>query len=253
LERLTSFENHGQKLYGMLHFPEGPGPHPGVVLLHGFGGHRSESHFIFTKQARDLAQHGIAAFRFDFRGSGESEGEFSDVTIEGEISDAITALDYLSAQPEVEAARLGVLGLSMGGAVGACVAGRDVRVKALVLWSAPGKLLDVMTKEASSPHRSVSTLDDGFDIGGLIVGSGFVGDVFTVNPLEEIAKFTGPTLVIQGTADQSVPPENAQVFFDTVPGEKEIKWIEGADHVYSSIPWEREVINASTDWFVKHL
>jgi len=70
MERLIAFRNQGQRLYGMLHRPEGVAIAPAVVLCHGFTGQRIESHRLFVKMARDLAAHGIAALRFDFRGSG---------------------------------------------------------------------------------------------------------------------------------------------------------------------------------------
>ena len=73
-EELIHFTNEDLRLYGMLHRPEGAGPHPAVMILHGFTGQRIEPHRLFVKLARQLVAAGIAALRFDFRGSGESEG-----------------------------------------------------------------------------------------------------------------------------------------------------------------------------------
>lgn len=253
MEKPVVFQNQGQNLYGMLHLPQGTGPHRAVVLLHGFTGHRSESHFIFTKQARHLARHGIAALRFDFRGSGESEGEFADVTIEGEISDAVAALDWLSAQPEIDKARIGVLGLSLGGLVAACLAGRDPRVRALVLWATPSNLAEVLNKGAANAPRPPVPQPSGLDIGGLVVGHAFIREVTAARPLDEIRRFAGPTLIVHGTADASVPPDSAREYMHALTGPKSLRMIQGADHTFSSVAWEEEVITASTDWFLKSL
>ncbi len=253
MDRLISFQNEEKTLYGMLHLPEGQGPHPAVALLHGFTGHRSESHFIFTKQARHLAGHGVAALRFDFRGSGESEGDFSEMTVEGEISDAAAALDFLSAQPEIDAARLGLLGLSLGGCVAACLSGRDPRVKVLVLWSAPANLRRLLEKGAAEASQPISNIGGGYDIGGLLIGPGLIGDLLSLQPLEEVAGFSGPALVVHGTHDESVALENAHLYMDALSGEKRLLIVEGADHTFSSVRWEQEVIAASTNWFVEHL
>src|ERR1035441_774266 len=115
MEKQISFSVRGQKLYGMLHLPKGKGPAPALSMFHGFTGNRFEPHQLFVKTARRLAKDGIAVLRFDFRGSGESEGDFKDITVPGEIEDGRESLNFLSAQPEVDPNRLGILGLSMGG------------------------------------------------------------------------------------------------------------------------------------------
>ncbi|PKP55158.1 hypothetical protein CVT91_16415, partial [Candidatus Atribacteria bacterium HGW-Atribacteria-1] len=74
-EEYVTLEVNDQKLRGMVHFPSGRGPFPAVALFHGFGGQRMEPHFIFVKLSRLLAKNKIITARFDFRGSGESEGE----------------------------------------------------------------------------------------------------------------------------------------------------------------------------------
>jgi len=78
-----------------------------------------ESHWIFVKCARALARAGIASLRFDFYGSGESDGEFREVTLQGEIADARAAMDFFRRQKGIDPKRLGLLGLSLGGAIAA--------------------------------------------------------------------------------------------------------------------------------------
>ena len=136
-----SFVNEGQKLIGVLHRPVAAyrDKIPAVVLFHGFTGTKVERHRIFVKAAEALAREGIAALRFDFRGSGDSEGDFEDMTLPGEISDARVSLDYVSGVPGVDGNNIGILGLSMGGAVAASVSD-DPRVRSVVMWSAVADL-----------------------------------------------------------------------------------------------------------------
>ncbi|MFA0780897.1 MAG: hypothetical protein RJAPGHWK_002418, partial [Candidatus Fervidibacter sp.] len=79
-EQFVQFEVQGQRVYGMLHLPDGTSDTgkkvPAVAMCHGFTGNRIEAHRLFVKAARHFVQHGIAVLRFDFRGSGESEGDF---------------------------------------------------------------------------------------------------------------------------------------------------------------------------------
>src|ERR1041384_2757106 len=135
MEKQISFTVQGQKIYGMLHLPEGPGPFPATAMFHGFTGQKIEPHRLFVKAARRMAQLGTAVLRIDFRCSGESEGDFRNMTISGEIKDAKAALDFLCRQPRIDKKRLGVLGFSMGGFVASFTASRDPRVKTLVLWA----------------------------------------------------------------------------------------------------------------------
>ncbi|RPI95812.1 MAG: alpha/beta fold hydrolase, partial [Chloroflexi bacterium] len=102
-------------LRGMLHRPAAAGPSPVVLLLHGFTGQHIEDQRLFVQFARCLADGGYAVLRFDFYGSGDSDGEFDQFTMRSEVADAVTALDWLAAQPGLDIKRIGVVGLSMGG------------------------------------------------------------------------------------------------------------------------------------------
>ena len=76
-ERPIVFYNKGQQLNGILHSPVACAALcPAVVFFHGFTGTKVEPHRIFVKTARELAAIGFYALRFDFRGSGDSEGIF---------------------------------------------------------------------------------------------------------------------------------------------------------------------------------
>src|SRR6516165_8124503 len=122
---MAQFRNRsGRWLRGMVHRPVEVAwrPAPCVVFFHGFTGDRMESHWIFVKCSRALAFHGIASLRFDFYGSGESDGQFDEVTLQGEVSDAEAAVEFFRKQKGVDGRRLGLCGLSLGGAVAACVA-----------------------------------------------------------------------------------------------------------------------------------
>ncbi|MBE3575998.1 MAG: alpha/beta fold hydrolase [Firmicutes bacterium] len=218
---------------------------PAVLLLHGFTGHKLESHRMFVKMARRLAQEGIIALRFDFRGSGDSAGDFADMTVANELSDAEAALAWLQARPEVDPARVGVLGLSLGGAVASLLASRHAReLRAVALWSAVADL-SLMARHAQADRR----LSDGrVDLGGNVVGPAFFTDL-SLHDLQAAAhRYSGPVLIVHGTADQSVPPEHARRYQAAFPGPKVLHWVDGADHTYNSFEWEQEVLQVTADW-----
>lgn len=100
---------------------------PGVVLSHGWGRSRAE----LLPHADFLHRAGFAVLAFDYRHRGESGGDAVTLGVR-EQDDLLGALDALCARPEVDAGRIGVLGMSMGAAIAVLVGARDQRVRAIV-------------------------------------------------------------------------------------------------------------------------
>lgn len=128
MQHRLSFLSDGLKLAGVLHVPETrrPGERlPAFIVLHGFVGSKDESHAEI--QARMLEEMGYAAFRFDFRCCGESEGERGQVRCMDQVFDAKNALTFLAGRDEIDPARIGVIGHSFGAAVAIYAAGIDER------------------------------------------------------------------------------------------------------------------------------
>ncbi|MBM4078498.1 MAG: alpha/beta fold hydrolase [Planctomycetes bacterium] len=252
----VSFESAGEQIVGMMHLPSSRRKSPCVVLCHGFTGHKGETHFLFVKMSRALARKGIASLRFDFRGSGDSEGDFRDVTISAEIADALKAVDFVAAQKRVDAKRIGILGLSLGGCVAACVAGRDQRVKSLALWSAVAAPAKLFKTRWSEQQIASWRKTGGMDIGGLELGLCFLDDLPNNDPAAAIRQCQAPVLIIHGRKDESVPVAHADVYLAEarrrgIRAEKFI--LPGADHVFRRLDWERTVIEKTARWFVETL
>ena len=251
VEFLTSA---GKTLRGVLHLPATTHPHPvpAVVLFHGFTGNRMESHWMFVKCSRALAQAGVASLRFDFYGSGESDGEFRQMTLRGQIADGRAAVAFLRGQKSIDPKRLGLLGLSLGGAVAATLA-PGLRAKALVLWSAvahTARLGDLVKKKA----RKIPGTPSAFEFEGHELNPRLMEDLLKVEPIRHIVRYKGPTLIIHAEMDEIVPVSHARDFFHAAGSEiKEVAIIAGADHVFTAVTWEQEVIARTVQWFGRHL
>lgn len=131
----VTFLNEGMQLVGMLHLPEGKKKSPIVIFNHGYTGNHLESHRIFRYACIELCKVGIAGFRFSRRGHGDSDGDFSDITLTGEISDLKAAIDFICTLPEVDKNKIGVIGYSHGGMMAINEAARDQRIKTVLTWS----------------------------------------------------------------------------------------------------------------------
>ncbi len=246
MELPIAFENEEQQLIGVLHLPDGASSVPGVVMCHGFTGNRAEAHFLFTKTARALAKAGIATLRFDFRGSGDSEGAFEDMTVNGEISDALRAVEFLAGRPEIDVKRIGILGLSLGGCVAACATGRSEQIAATVLWA------PVHDPKVIAYHRNATERVFPWEFtGGLLLGEALVRELPTIDPVAELKTARGPVLIVHGSADQTLPVEGSETYVravESVGGRVERHVVDGADHTFATVAHERIAIDHTVSW-----
>lgn len=248
-EEPVRFLSQGQPIVGMVHRPPSPpGQRPPVVVMcHGFTGTKVEPHRLFVKAARALAREGIAALRFDFRGSGDSAGEFEEMTLGGEVEDALAAVDFARAQVGSPVA---LLGLSLGGAVAALAAARLPEVAALVLWAPvaePARLAQRMA--AGFGDRPPPVWRGCFDFGGNLIGQGFVEDLPRHEPLRAAAGYPGPVLLVHGTRDEAVPLSDSEAYLRAFPGaDKTLHRVADADHTFNRASWEHEAIDVTVGW-----
>ena len=253
MEKVVTFKSQGMQVVGILHLPDGHhGKVPAVVLFHGFTGTKIEPHRIFVKQARALAQAGIAALRFDFRGSGDSEGEFSNMTLSGEVKDAQAALDYIRSRPGIDPSRIGVLGLSFGGAVASLLLGSDPNIGAAALWAPVG----YPDRIARQRHTAVATRQfkqmGCADYGGNAVGKCFFDDLPKHHPIRAITGTKAPILLVHGSKDRTVPPKvsrDYEVALKKARCSVVRHVVPRADHTFNSLSWEIQVLALTLEWF----
>lgn len=125
-----SIDVPGATLAAWWYLPNGPGPHPAVVMAHGFG---AVKEMFLDRFAECFAAAGLAVLVFDHRGFGASTG-----TPRQEADPVLQARDYrhaitwLCARPEVDAERIGIWGSSYSGGHVLQVAGVDKRVRCVV-------------------------------------------------------------------------------------------------------------------------
>jgi dipeptidyl aminopeptidase/acylaminoacyl peptidase len=223
----------GVDVVGVLHLPSS-GPAPCVVACHGMGASKDSDKYLLL--GRDFPEAGVALARFDFRGSGESGGLYRDATIASRIADLEAVLDHLAGHPSLDG-RFGLLGSSLGGFVALWVASRRHRVMPVVTWNAPANLASL----AASRSADVTS-----------PGAALVAEVRAGRHLDAPAG-ASHVLVVQGQADDVVPPGHAQILFERAGKPRALCLLPGANHRLSD-PFHRlEAVKRSRDWFMHHL
>ena len=252
MEKYIELNTEKGILRGMLHIPDTntSGKYPGVILYHGFSGDRMEPGFMFVRFSRLLAKSGIASIRFDFLGSGESDGIFTDMTFSREAEQASLIMDYFKNLDSIDENRIVLLGLSMGGALAGYLAGmRSSELKGLALWAPAGEMRFLIEKREKGVESGEIT-GDIMDISGLRLGEGFIEDARTLNVFEKTSGYKGEVIIVHGTGDTVVPVAVSEGYLKLFGERAKLVLVNGADHTFQGIPWIEELFS-ETFTFIK--
>ena len=139
--RPVTFFSEGHRLAAHLRLPDDLEPgerRPAVICCQGFS---LVKEVWLPKHAEAMNRAGYITLHLDYRYFGESEGQpRCRLVPRAQVEDVRNALTFLETVPEVDASRLALFGVSLGGSVAAGVAGLDDRVKALIAVACPSDL-----------------------------------------------------------------------------------------------------------------
>ncbi|MBB1079478.1 alpha/beta hydrolase [Limosilactobacillus sp. STM2_1] len=213
-----TIKRDGLKLYGLLEGTTTVKNDTVAILMHGFKGNLGyDDSAILYALSHYLNQQGIPTLRFDFAGSGNSDGDFKDMTVFSEILDGMKIIDY--ARNTVQAKNIYLIGHSQGGVVASMLAGyyRDVISKLVLLAPAATLKDDALQGVCQGSHYDPNHIPLTVDVHGFTVG----GDYFRtaqLMPIYETAQhYDGPTLLIHGESDQVVSPAASQKYNVIMP------------------------------------
>jgi pimeloyl-ACP methyl ester carboxylesterase len=249
-----------------------------VVFVHGWTGYRSGPHRMYVHTARRLCDEGIASLRFDLRGRGDSDGDKQSTDLDDMIEDTLAAKQFI--MQEAGVTKPVILGICSGGNVCLGSASLDKSIAGLVLWStplfAPFKprttqmrrrgffLLEYLVKACriSTWVRLFRGEVNVRMVGKVIAGQKEKKDLAGRNPkdslrdiMTELKGYRGPVLYIYGTHDDEVigAPDFYRKYCQDNGIDAEVHFIEGSNHNFYSIDWEKQVIDLTADWLKRKL
>lgn len=236
---------------GSLHITQ-PQKAPWVIFCHGFTGQRMGPGYLFVKIARQLAEYGFSSLRFDFCGSGESDGSFYEMAVPTMKQDLYYVVNHLKDQ--FAPSKIILLGHSFGGMVAAMHAG-DLGAEGLVLLSPLGDPKGLI-------HRRKDLLEAGtnhegyYENGPHEMSVNFLETLRDLSPVDQFStQFKGNLLLLQGDCDQSISVDESYQYKKSTENNNiscEYHIVNGADHNYSRVSHAKEVITTICTWAKEH-
>ncbi|MGI8908315.1 MAG: alpha/beta hydrolase family protein [Candidatus Sumerlaeaceae bacterium] len=254
---MTSFQSGEFTLQATCDWPDDTcsGPVPAIIYCHGFTGHRLETRRAYARLAATLAGHGIAGFRFDHRGCGESDGDFIDFTPKGMLQDLDAALTAFLAQPKIDLSRTAIVGYSLGSCSASYLLNKRPQFAAAVLWAAVARP-EIIRDRLSQFENFEGYQQRGYmDYGGFRVSAEYLDTVGEIlKPLDWIATYQNPILFIQGADDDIVKPEQTERYLRARENPDDVAvFIPNADHSFTSAENFDGVLRRTEEWLIQRL
>ncbi len=243
-EEVVMIQGSQRAIPATITLPDGAGPFPFVVMYHGTGSNRHEAGNGYDLLAPKLAEAGIASARFDFAGSGDSTVDYKQYTFASGITDGQDVIAYMRGLPEVDDARLGLLGWSQGGTIAMLTASRDGDVKSLVTWAGALDMRNAFSElyaEAEKNGFAVMKFDWRTPLN---LSLDWFNQARSTDVAAELANYDGATLAIAGDKDTVVPPATADAIVAAAGGSDKLKSIiAGADHTFNIFSGDMAAFN----------
>jgi alpha/beta superfamily hydrolase len=256
-----SFEiqSNGKTIKGILDIPPVRPPIPGMILCHGTTNDKFTCPLI-EEGAKLFLSMGRAVLRFDFYGSGESDGIFREKTISEMIANLNDIINYCHSREEIDKNKIGLWGRSVGATVvAACSDPRKIETNILIsppvfLRKTFFPLFEKFGKREMTPIGLSSQAQDaatGKVKGELELPRKWFEELEVLDRqiATNLARMKS-VLIVQGDSDRKVSVENAQYAYALVQEPKRLVILKGTDHAYCGR--ETEVLGIIKDW-ITHL
>ena len=218
-------------LAGTITEPLTPGPHPGIVIVHGSGPGPRIDYGVWVGLYASL---GLTVLSYDKRGNGASTGRYpgefpTDANLDTYAADAATVLRFVATWPRVDPKRVGFHGGSQGGWVVPLAIGRDHAAAAFaILVSGPAVSVDQQQVWADfSASSTVLPSDSPGAMDAAVRAAPSSGYV----PATVLATIHQPILWANGAVDRNVPTSvNAEVLRSLHHSNWNNEILPGVDH-----------------------
>lgn len=180
--------------------------------------------------SRALNEDGIAVFRFDFTGLGQSEGNFSNTNFTSNVNDILAAAEFM--RTELSAPAI-MMGHSLGGAATFLAANRVPEVQAVATIGAPANAVNVLKQFGDEIETIEQEGRADVLLGGrpFVIKKQFVDDARSQDLLSEVANLKKPLMVMHSPIDDTVDIHHARCIYEAAMHPKSFVSLDKADHL----------------------
>jgi uncharacterized protein len=251
-ERHSFIDPQGRAVASILTAPDG-GSDRIAVLCHGFLSSKTST--TNNTLTRMLIDRGIATFRFDFFGHGESQGPFEQITNTLAVEQALAALDLVRREGY---RKIGLMGSSFGGLIATLVAAQRTDLACLALKCPVVDFAEELRlefgEEEMARWKATDTVPD-------ILGSSnrvalryaFYEDCLRRIAYDPARSITAPTVIVQGDQDEHVPLHQSRKLYEALRVIKHLEMLPGADHQFTKGEDFTRMTTVIADWLTEHL
>lgn len=195
-----------------------------------------------TRLSQELTERGIAVFRFDFTGLGESEGDFADTNFSSNLEDLIAAADHMREQ--YQAPRI-LIGHSLGGSAALAVAKLIPEVQAVATIGAPSDTLHLGDSLAAQAPELQEQDETEIKLAGrpFKIRRQLLDDLASHTLEDHISNLGKPLLVMHSPVDETVDIDHARKIYQAAKHPKSFVSLDDADHLLLKNP--RDAIYAA--------
>mgnify|MGYP001582999075 CR=1 FL=1 len=251
-EKLLISNQQDEKMAGVFH--RAGEKKEVVIVCHGLTGNK-DGNFI-PRLCDALVKSGVNAFRFDFSGNGQSEGEFKKSTYTKEIEDLKSVVDYFHNK---NFRKICIIGTSQGVAICVLEAVKDTRINFVVSVAGVAYPQRFVQRFCGWNNISQEELREKLKKDGFIkyrkrdgrkfnLAKDFFDDIVKYYPINEVKNIKAPSLFIHGDQDDSIDIQESRDMFGAANEPKELFILKGANHIFSDLEKEAGMIKKSIEW-----
>jgi putative redox protein len=249
-KKITFKNTFGQDLSARLDLPLDGRPVAYAIFAHCFT--CSKNIKAIANISRALAREGIAVFRFDFTGLGESEGDFADTNFSSNVDDLVAAAEFLKS--EYDAPRI-LIGHSLGGAAILQAASRIPSSVAVATIGAPSDPRHVIRAMGAFKEKIETEGEAEVLLAGrpFKIKKQFLDDLELTRMQQSIQHLKKSLLIFHSPLDETVGIENAAQIFKAARHPKSFISLDRADHLLTAATDSRYVGSVIAAWSQKYI